>query len=293
VILPIADRDPSKEMSQEATAPRLSPLEFALSVQLARIMVPTLPADLGVLPDRGPKGMPTCYTVWLIGLQRVSRRLRDLVRGLLMSKVGVFLLAEAVRYRIYIDIRERHSRCREEYTEPLRDKLIGLTERCTDAAECSAACAELLTEATMLVGAPRLRAWIIATAASGAQNHKYVCEQLRIRASHIDEVLSLRYDQCLDNISKHCAQDTVRIIIDRLAPWADAAPGGGAQRVVLWAAAAGLDIPPPLRRLCISWMGETQADKLTLQEAVSTTLQWRIDERCKMTTCACSDCTHR
>ena len=284
-----------KEMSQEATEPPLSTFERTLSVQiLGRIVEPGPPPGLGVFPDPGPKAELTFNkALGLIRLQRISRRLRDLVRGLLMSKAGVFLLADAVRYRIYITVRESHSRCREGYTEALRDWLLGLAERCTDVAGSSAACAELLAKATMSVGAPRLRAWIIAAVASGAQDHEHVREQLRRRASNIDGVLSLRYYECLNRVSGYCAQDTVRTIINGLAPWAaDAAPGGGAQRVVLWAAVAGADIPPPLRRLCSGWMGEARADDWALQEVGSTSLQWRIDALCRTTKCACSDCTH-
>ena len=310
MILSIAARDLSKEMSREATEPPLSMLERTLSVQLlGRIMVPTPPANLGVLPDApgGPKAVPTFdNALRLIGLQRISRRLRDLVRGLLVSKAGAVLLADAVRHRICISVRGRHSRCRVGYTEDLRDRLLGLAERCTDVAGSSAVCAEIHETATTIVGAPKLRNRITAITADKRDNSR-VREQLRICANRIDEVSSLHYSDCLNRLSEFCAQDTVRTIISNLAPPAGAAPGGaswagaapgdgasraGAQRVVLWAdVSAGADIPLPLRRLCSGWMRMARADEFALHVVGSPFMREEIRQLAS-SACASPDCIH-
>ena len=253
----------------------------------------------------------------LIGLQRISRRLRDLVRGLLVSKAGAVLLADAVRYRICISVRGRHSRCRVGYTEDLRDRLLGLAERCTDVAGSSAVCAEIHETATTIVGAPKLRNRITAITAD-KRDYSRVREQLRICANRIDEVSSLHYSDCLNRLSEFCAQDTVRTIISNLAPPAGAAPGGaswagaapgdgaswagaapgdgasraGAQRVVLWAdVSAGADIPLPLRRLCSGWMRMARADEFALHVVGSPFMREEIRQLAS-SACASPDCIH-
>ena len=312
VILSIATTWPFQRSPQKkATEPPLSMFERTISVQLLeRIMVPTPPAGLGVLPDApgGPKAVPTFDNVLrLIGLQRVSRQLRDLVRDLLMSKAGAILLADAVRYRICISVRGRHSRCRPGYTEDLRDRLLGLAERCTDVAGCSAVCAEIHETATTIVGAPNLRNRITAITAD-TRDHKRVREQLRICANRIDEVSSLQYYDYLNRLSESCAQNTVRNIISNLAAppgaapgdgalWASAAPGdgasrAGAQRVVLWAdVSAGADIPPSLRRLCSGWMRMARADEFALHVVGNPFLREEIRQLAS-SACASPDCIH-
>ena len=278
-------------MLQAATA---SPLESILSTELLeRIMVPTPPADLGVLPDKrgGPTPVPTIDSVLrLIGLQRVSRRLRDLVRSLLMSKAGAVLLADAVRHRIYVSLREQHRGCRVGYTEALRDRLLGLADACTLAGR-EAVCAELYEEAVAAEGAPMMCSWMIQTA-WGPREYVDFREQLRRFASNIDDVRSLRYDDHLDRMSVFCAQDIVRTIIAGMAPKAGAAQGGmwaGAQRVVLWADTAEADIPPPLRRLCCAWKLMARQQELP---AVSISLRQEIRALCERARCMSPDCVH-
>lgn len=264
---------------------------------LERIMVPTLPADLDVLADAmgGAKAVPTFDNVLrLIGLQRVSRRLRDLVRALLMSKAGAVLLADVIRYRIYMALRDRHYGCRVGYTGPLRARLLGLAERCTDAGR-PAVCAELHEEASMLRGAPKLSELLTATAAD-ARDHTYVRARIRFCASDIDKVSSHQYNDQLDNTTGNYAQFMIRTIIH----FAQSAGGvwKGAQGVVLWAAAA-TDIPPPLRRLCAVWVQTARPELPTgdplswaLGASGSISLRQRIRALREDTRCASLDCIH-
>ena len=278
----------------------ISRLERLPAELLEHIMVPTLPEDLDVLPDAvgDSKAVPTFDNVLrLIGLQRVSRRLRDLVRALLMSKAGAVLLADVIRYRIYMALRDWHYGCRVEYTEPLCARLLGLAERCADAAGRAAVCAELHEEASMLRGAPKLRELLTATAAD-ARDHTYVRARIRFCASDIDKVRSHQYNDHLDNSSGKYAQYTIRTIIH----FAQSADGmwKGAQGVVLWAAAAATtDIPPPLRRLCAVWV-QTARPELPMGDPLSWALgasgsiflRQRIRTLREETRCASLDCVH-
>jgi hypothetical protein len=282
----------------------ISPLERLPAELLERIMVPTPPADLDVLPGAmgDPKAVPTFDNVLrLIGLQRVSRRLRDLVRDLLMSKAGAVLLADVVRYRIYMTLRGRHHGCRVEYTGALRARLLGLADRCADAAGRAAVCAELHEEATMLGGAPKLREWLIAVAAD-ARDHTYVRARIRFCASDIDAIRSRQYNDQLDNTSGNYAQFTIRTIIHFAQSaggvWKGAQGVQGAQGVVLWAAAAA-DIPPPLRRLCAVWVQTARPELPTgdplswaLGASGSISLRQRIRALREDTRCASLDCVH-
>ena len=299
-------------MAQEATASPLSPLERLPAELLERILVPMLPADLGVLPDKreGPTPVPTFDSVLrLIGLQRVSRRLRDLVRSLLMSKAGAVLLADAVRHRIYVSLREQHCGCRVGYTEALRGRLLGLADACTLAGR-EAVCAELFKEATK-IDAPKLRGRITA-AAKDAREFPYVRALLRTHASDIDAANSPQYDDHLDRMSVAYAQHTVRTIINMVTLWADVARGAqcagahraaGAQCVVLWAGTADPSIPPPLRHLCNDWrLHATPSATLppptndylsrVLGACGSISLRQKLRALREETRCACLDCAH-
>ena len=274
------------------------PIERLPAELLERIMVSTPPAGLDVLPDTpgAPKAVPTFdNALRLIGLQCVSRRLRDLVRDLLMSKAGAVLLADVVRYRIYMALRDRHCGCRVGYTGALRARLLELAERCADAAGRPAVCAELHEEATMLGGAPKLRELVIAAAAD-ARDYTYVRARIRFCASDIDAVHSHQYNDQLDNTSGNYAQFTIRTIIHSVQ-----SAGGvwkGAQGVVLWAAAA-TDIPPPLRRLCAVWVQTARPELPTgdplswaLGASGSISLRRRIRTLREETRCVSLDCVH-
>ena len=275
-------------MAQEATASPLSPLERLPAELLERILVPMLPADLGVLPDKreGPTPVPTFDSVLrLIGLQRVSRRLRDLVRSLLMSKAGAVLLADAVRHRIYVSLREQHCGCRVGYTEALRGRLLGLADACTLAGR-EAVCAELFKEATK-IDAPKLRGRITA-AAKDAREFPYVRALLRTHASDIDAANSPQYDDHLDRMSVAYAQHTVRTIINM---------------ATLWAGTADPSIPPPLRHLCNDWrLHATPSATLppptndylsrVLGACGSISLRQKLRALREETRCACLDCAH-